>query len=215
VPDLSFHVDGAAAVQFAASPLLGLVLRIENEPREEVIHTVVLRCQVQIEATRRRYRADEQAQLTDLFGEPDRWDRTLRTLLWTHVSSIVPRFTGTTTVELPVPCTFDFNVAATKYFAALGDGDIPLGLLFSGTVFYQDTRGLQVVPIPWDREAHFKLPVAAWRGVIDAYYPNSAWLYLRRDVFDRLHSRKMHRGTPTWEQLFEDLLAEASEGVHS
>jgi hypothetical protein len=215
VPDLSFRVDGAAAIEFAASPLLGLTLHVESVPEGEVIHTIALRCQIQIDATRRRYQPEEQAQLTDLFGEPDRWSRTLRSLLWTHASIVVPRFAGSTTVELPVPCTFDFNVAATKYFAALSDGDIPLCLLFSGTVFYENESGLRVAPIPWDKEARFRLPAAAWREVIDSYYPNSAWLCLRRDVFHRLNVFKMRRGTPTWEQVFEDLLAETSEGVRS
>jgi len=216
VPDLSFRVDGAGAVQFAAAPLLRLDLRIDNAPPEEAIHTVALRCQIQIEATRRHYTPDEQTRLTDLFGEPDRWSRTLRSLLWTHVSLVVPRFTGSTVVELQVPCTFDFNVAATKYFSAMADGDLPLCLQFSGTVFYQGADGgLQISPIAWDKEARFRLPVASWREVMDAYYPNTAWLCLRRDIFDRLHAHKMRRGLPTWEQAIEELLTAAEETVPS
>src|SRR4029079_19173508 len=106
---------------FCASPTLGFTLRIDNRPAGEVIHTVALRCQIQIEATRRRYVPEEQARLADLFGDPDRWSQTLRTLLWTHVNVIVPSFRETTTVDLPVACTFDFNVAATKYFHGVGD----------------------------------------------------------------------------------------------
>jgi Family of unknown function (DUF6084) len=216
VPDLSFRIEGAGAVQFAASPLLGLALRIDNLPSDEVIHTVTLRCQIQIEATRRHYTPEEQTRLTDLFGEPDRWSRTLRSLLWTHLSLVVPKFTGSSIVELQVPCTFDFNVAATKYFSALGGGDLPLCLLFSGTAFYEDSEGaLQVSPISWETEAHFRLPVAAWREVMDVYYPNTAWLCLRRDVFDRLHAHKMRRGIPTWEQAIEELLQTVQETVPS
>ena len=37
-------------------------------------------------------------------------------MLWTHASVVVPRFTGSVLADIPVPCTFDFNVAATKYF---------------------------------------------------------------------------------------------------
>jgi hypothetical protein len=216
VPDLSFRIEGAGAVQFAASPLVGLALRVDNVPPNEVIHTVALRCQIQIEATRRHYTSEEQTRLTDLFGEPDRWSRTLRSLLWTHVSVVVPKFAGSTIVELQVPCTFDFNVAATKYFAALADGDLPLCLLFSGTTFYENHEGgLQVSPIPWEKEARFRLPIAVWRDVIDTYYPNTAWLCLRRDVFDRLHAHKMRRGIPTWEQTIEELLPAAKETVLS
>lgn len=216
MPDLSFRVEGAGAVQFAATPLLGLVLRIDNVPAAEVVHTVALRCQIQIEATRRQYTPEEQTRLSDLFGEPDRWSRTLRSLLWTHLSVVVPKFVGSTIVELQVPCTFDFNVAATKYLSALGDGDLPLYLLFSGTAFYEDDEGvLQVAPISWEKEARFRLPVAAWREVMDAYYPNTAWLCLRRDVFDRLHAHKMRRGVPTWEQTIEELLPAVSTTVPS
>ena len=77
--------------------------------------------------------------MRDLFGEPERWGQTLKTFLWTHVSTIVPAFSGTTEVSLPVPCTFDFNVAATKYFAGLEEGEIPVCVQFSGTVFYART----------------------------------------------------------------------------
>jgi hypothetical protein len=47
--------------------------------------------------------------------------------------------------------------------------------------------------------------------MMNAYYPNSAWLCLRRDVFDELHTFKVERGIPTWEQAFEALLANARE----
>ena len=213
MPDLSFQVEGAEAVPFTASPLLALKLRVANADSEEPVQTVTLRCQVQIEVTRRRYSAGEQDRLLDLFGEPERWGQTLRTMLWTHASVVVPPFTGSTVVDLPVPCTFDFNVAATKYFAGLEDGEIPLCLLFSGTVFYEaDDRALQVAQIPWDREAKYRLPVRVWKKMMDIYYPNSAWLCLRRDVFDRLYRYKRRRGIPTWEQALESILP-ANEGT--
>ena len=49
----------------------------------------------------------------------------------------IPGFTGTTLVDLQLPCTFDFTVASTKYFHALEAGEIPLCVMFSGTVFYR------------------------------------------------------------------------------
>jgi hypothetical protein len=210
MPDLSFAIETAATIPFCASPTLGFILRIDNVPPGEVIHTVALRCQIQIEASRRRYASDEQTRLKDLFGDPDRWSHTVRALLWTHVSTVVPTFTHTTIVELPVTCTFDFNVAATKYFHGLREGELPLCFQFSGTVFYQDPDGaLQVSPISWTREARFRLPVAAWRALMEAYYPNSAWLSLRRDLFDRLYDYKVSRGLPTWEHAIESLLPAA------
>lgn len=212
MPELSFQVEGAESVAFAASPLLAFKLRITNADAEERIQTVALRCQIQIEVARRKYVAGEQERLLDLFGEPERWSRTLRAMLWTHASVIVTPFQASTVVDLPVPCTFDFNVAATKYFAALEDGEVPLNLMFSGTVFYEaDNGALQVEQIPWDREAKYRLPVRVWKEMMDHYYPNSAWLCLRRDVFDRLNQYKMRRGIPTWEQTLASILPAVEE----
>ncbi|MDQ3013019.1 MAG: DUF6084 family protein, partial [Acidobacteriota bacterium] len=192
VPDLNFQVYEAEAQPFAASPLLMFKLGIANSDIEEPIHTIALRCQIQIEATRRRYGAQEQERLRDLFGEPERWSQTLRTMLWTHTSTVVTPFTGSTVVDLPVPCTFDFNVAATKYFAGLEDGEVPLCLQFSGTIFYEaGEAALQVAQIPWSKETQYRLPVRVWQDMMDSYYPNSAWLSLRRDIFDRLSHYKM------------------------
>ncbi len=214
MPDLSFHVLGAEPQAFAASPLLILRLSIANADAEERIHTVALRCQIQIEATRRRYSEGDQERLLDLFGEPARWGQTLRTMLWTHASTVVARFEGETVVDLPVPCTFDFNIAAAKYFAGLEDGEVPLCLQFSGTIFYEaDFGALQVAQIPWSKEAKYRLPVQVWKDMMEIYYPNSAWLCLRRDAFDRLYEYKMRRGIPTWEQALESLLANADEKV--
>jgi hypothetical protein len=214
MPDLNFKVEDAQAVQYAAAPLLSFRLRVSNNGDEEAIHAVVLRAQIQLEVTRRHYRSEEQAKLLDLFGEPDRWGQTLRNLLWTHAIMVVPPFAKETVVDLPVPCTFDFNVAATKYFHGLSEGDLPLNFLFSGTVFYPGLEGrLQVSPISWEKEAKFKLPVKVWKDVIDHYYPNNAWLQLRRDVFDRLYQYKVRHGIPTWEQVVERVLAGTEETV--
>ena len=207
MPDLSFKVEEAVVVPFAIAPTLALKLRITNAIKEEAVHTVALRCQIQIEVTRRRYTPEEQGRMRDLFGEPERWSQTLRNFLWTHASSVVPSFQCSTVAELPILCTFDFNVAVTKYFEGLTAGEIHLQLMFSGTVFYADSEGtLQVAPIPWDKEARFKLPVKVWREMMDAYYPNSVWLNLRRDVFERLYLYKTQRGIPTWEQALESVL---------
>lgn len=210
MPDLSFQVVNAEAVPYTAAPLLSFKLRIINADAVEKIQSVALRCQIQIESTHRKYDAREQEKLLDLFGAPERWSRTLRAMLWTHTSAAVKPFQGTTDVDLPVPCSFDFNVAAAKYFAALEDGEVPLNLMFSGTIFYETAGGgLQVEQISWDREAKYRLPVRVWKEMMDIYYPNSAWLCLRRDIFDRLSQYKMEQGIPTWEQALENLMSAA------
>ena len=208
MPDLTITFERAEVVPFAASPTLAFRLRVTNADPAEIIHTVVLRCQIQIEVARRKYSAADQEQLRDLFGEPDRWGQTLRNLLWTNASCVVPQFSGSTSIDLQVPCSFDFTIATTKYFNGLAGGEIPVCAMFSGNVFYQDAEGsLLVAPISWDKETRFRIPLEAWKSMMDAYYPNIAWLSLRRDVFEQLHRFKVEQGIPTWEQALEKLLA--------
>src|SRR5208282_2692073 len=142
--------------------------------------------------------------------------QTLRSMLWTHASVVVPRFTGSTLADLHVPCTFDFNVAATKYFYGLASGDLPLCFQFSGTVFYQGAdETLQVSPISWEKEAKYRLPLSVWKDLIEEYYPKSTWLALHRDTFDRLYQYKVREGLPTWEQALERALAAVEETVRT
>lgn len=203
MPSLTFEVEAAEAIPFAAAPTIAFRLRVTSQP----VQSVALRCQIQIEAQRRRYTSVERHGLRDLFGEPDRWGQTLRPLLWTHVSTTVPEFSGSIAVDLPVACTFDFNVAAAKYFHAMEDDDVPLVFQFSGTVFYASEDGaMQIGQIGWDKEARFRMPARVWREMMDLYYPESAWLRLSRDVFDRLHDYKQSAGLATWEQAIESLL---------
>jgi hypothetical protein len=216
VPDLQLTVEGAEVVQFAAAPLLAFKVRIVNIPNDEIIHTVALRAQIQIEVSRRKYDSNEQARLLDLFGEPDRWGQTLRSLLWTHASVVVPGFTGSVLADIPVACTFDFNVAATKYFHGVTGGDLPLCFQFSGTVFYMGEDGtLQVAPISWDKESKYRLPVKVWKSLMDAHYPNSAWLSLHRDTFEKLSQFKRREGIPTWDEALDRALAALPETVRS
>ena len=170
-----------------------------------------MRAQVQIEPVRRRYNATEHEHLKELFGEPERWSKSVHPLLWTNANVNVPGFTGSTVVELPVPCTFDFNVAVTKYIYGLENGELPISFLFSGTVFHAGRVGLQIAQIPWDREASYRLPVRAWKEMMDLYYPNTAWVCLRREVFERLYDYKSRHGIPTWEQALERMLGLTAE----
>jgi hypothetical protein len=214
MPDLTFEVEGVDVPPFAAAPQLDFRLRVVNDNADETIHSVALRCQLQLAATRRHYGPRDQERLLDLFGEPERWSQTLRNMLWTHTSVIIPPFNDLTIVTMPVPCTYDFNVAATKYFYALEEGDVPLLLLFSGTIFYAAESGaLQVAQISWEREATFRLPVQVWKQMMETYYPNSAWLPVRKDVFERLYQFKRRNGLPTWEQALERLLPAVEKEV--
>ena len=204
MPDLSFGVEKAEAVQFAASPAIDFFLRIDNSPSEELIHTVALRCQVQMEVTRRRYTLPRNSRTCSISSASPAaagpWTLP-QTCCGPTCSLIVASFRSSTVAKMQVPCTFDFNIAATKYFYGLDDGEVPLCLMFSGTVFYADESGaMQVAPISWDKETRFRLPVRVWKEMMNLYYPNTAWLNVRRDVFDRLQQYKMSHAFPGWEQ---------------
>ncbi len=205
--ELSFAVLDASAEPYAAVPTINLHLSVaSSEP--EPVHAVALRCQVRIEPQRRRYDSGEEERLEELFGDTPRWGDTLRPFLWTHLATTLTGFTGVTEVDLPLPVSYDFEVAGAKYLHALGDGDVPLVLLFSGTVFSRGESGFSAQPVPWHAEALYRMPVKVWRDVMDMYFPNSGWLRLSRETIDRLSRIKVERAVATFDQAIETLLKE-------
>jgi hypothetical protein len=211
-PALEFEVEGAEAVRHAVVPTLSLRVRVERRSGGAV-HSIGLATQIRIAATRRSYDEHAQARLVELFGPQEQWSRSLRSLLWTNVSVQVPGFRESTFFDLPITCTYDLEVAGTKYIDALEDGEVPLELLFSGTIFYAGDDGrLRVAPMPWDREAEFRLPVEVWRAVMDQHFPGSAWLRVGRPQFDALAAYKARGGHLTWDQAVDALLREAGGG---
>ena len=211
IPELSFEVEGCAVAEHAAVPTLTFELRVEA-PAEVAVRSVMLDVQVQIAARRRPYDDAAQARLGELFGAPERWGATLRTLPWTRATVVVPPFRGRTSVELPVTCSYDLEVAASSYFNGLEEWEVPLEFLFSGSVFYADRDGrLQTTRITWESDAEFALPVATWKRAIERHFPGAAWLRLDRESFDRLHAYRTRNAMPSWEAAIESLL-EAREG---
>ena len=209
--NLVFECLDARPERFAAVPTLLLKLRIAETTGERV-HAIALRCQLRIEAQRRRYSAAEADDLLELFGETARWGDTLKPLHFTNLGLMVPGFAGSIEIDLPVPCTYDFEVTATKYFHALEEGEIPLLLLFSGTVFQKGETGFAVEQVPWHKEAAFRLPVSVWREVMDLYFPNSGWIRMRRETLDALQRFKARRAMTTWDQTLEALIAAGEQG---
>ncbi len=205
--DLGFTVADMRTERHAAAPLLICALHVVNETKAIPIRNVMLHCQIRIEPTRRRYRSGEHERLIELFGLKDRWGETLRSFLWTHTDVSIPAFEGECTIDMPVPCSYDFNIAATTYFDGLEDGEVPLSLLFSGSVFYADPEGrLQIEQIAWNKEAGYRLPVATWRAMMEVYYPNGLFLCLGRDVFEQLQRFKREGGYPTLDLAVAALL---------
>ena len=209
---VSFAVVDARSEPYAATPTIMVRLRI-TEASGGVVHALALRCQVRIEPQRRRYDQAEEERLYELFGETPQWGDSLRPFLWTHSSLTVPSFTGSTEVDLPLACTYDFEVAGARYLHSLGQGDIPLLLLFSGTAFTRSAAGVTAEPVSWNEEASYRLPVAVWRQTMDWYFPNSGWLRVGRDTLDALTRFKAERALPTWDMVVERLLKEAGEGL--
>lgn len=212
MPDLDFKVLSVAAANYGIVPLLHFKLEVSNQPADEIIQSVILQTQIQIHPTLRSYQPAEKEKLGELFGTPDRWGQTLRARLWTHAHANVRQFSGKTEAILSVPCTFDLNVAATKYFYALEDGEAPLLFLFSGTIFYQNAAGqLQIQQVSWNKECTHRMPISVWKEMMDYHYPNSAWLSLERDLFERLYAFRRREGLATWEATIERLLPEPNE----
>ncbi|WP_328476824.1 DUF6084 family protein [Streptomyces sp. NBC_00377] len=202
--ELSFACTGVRADRYAAGPTLVFRLRVTAADGARV-HALALRCQIRVEPARRGYASAEADGLADLFGERSRWGSTLKPVQFAQVSLMVPGFTGETEADLVVPCTYDMDVAATRYLDALTDGEVPLLMLFSGTAFTGD-GGFQVEPVPWDREAAYRMPVATWREMVEQHFPGCGWIRLPRDTMEALLAYRSRRALPSWEATVRSLL---------
>jgi hypothetical protein len=207
-PRLQLTIAGVQAVSHAASPTLSFTLRVDEDSGREVF-MAGLSVQIQIEPAKRRYDGPTREKLTELFGDPHRWTVSAQRMLWTIQSVLLPAFRGSTSVEIPVLCNYDVELAATKYFHSVVDGEIPLSFHFNGSVYYSGEGGrLQVVQVPWDTVADFAMPISVWQEMIDSYYPYRGWVPVHRDTLDALQRLAARRGTPTLDGAISGLLAE-------
>jgi Family of unknown function (DUF6084) len=210
--EVTFAVLDVAPEPYAVTPVLSARIgaaAVGDDP----VHAIALRCQVRIEPLRRAYSDDEAVGLADLFGPRERWSTTQRTFLWQHSATMVQGFSGATQVDLPLECTYDFEVTGSKYMQALRDGAIPLQFLFSGTVFTHGAKGFAVQQVPWDREDRYDLPVSVWRALIAQHYPETGWVRLRRDTVDELAAYKSARGLLGFDDAITSLLAQSTEEI--
>ena len=208
VPQLQLAVTDAARLEHAAGPTLRFALHVDSAGA--AVRSILLDTQIRIAATRRAYPHASDDRLFALFGARADWATTLRSLLWTQMTVSIPPFTGATDVDLLVPCTYDLDVAASRYLAALDDGEVPLEFLFSGTVFYSAEDGrLQTARLSWELEAEYRMPVSVWRDTMDHHFPDSAWLRLDRASHARLVAYKSRRGLQTWGDVLDELIGPA------
>lgn len=206
--EFAFDCIGGRAEPYAAAPTLSFRLRV-TETSGIAVRSIALRCQIRVRPQRREYQAAEQEQLRELFGGPAWQRRTAGLFQLATVATMVPGFRGGKEVDLPVPFGYDLEVAAGQYFRAFGDGEIPLLLLFSGTVFADDgDGGLAIEQLPWGRETSYQLPVQVWRDLVEMYFPSSGWLLLSRGTVDALGRFKSRRALPTWDDTLSALLSE-------
>jgi hypothetical protein len=209
MPELDFKIEDVNIEPFAAVPTLTFDLRIGSPDR--AIRNIALASQIRIEPARRGYGPAEQERLSELFGETRRWGQTLRGFLWDHVNLPVAPFETECVVKLPLACSYDFNIAATKYFHGLDEGVAPLSFLFSGAVFYDDADGyLQIGQIAWTKDASFNLPIAIWRKLMAQYYPDTTWLQVPNALFERLSHYKRANGFTDWEKALSSLIGAAT-----
>jgi len=212
VAELAFDCIGARAERYAVVPTLSLTLRIAETSGQRV-EAIALRCQIRIEPARRRYSGQEAERLNDLFGDTERWADTLRPMQLTTVATMVPGFSGSVEMDLPIAFTYDLEIGSARYFASLDTGEVPLLLLFSGTVFGVTDGRIQVQQVPWSKEAAYRLPVSVWREAIDAHFPNSAWIKMSRQTLEDLQRFKTAHALPTWDQTLAALLSRAGSGA--
>lgn len=209
--ELDFACTGAHPDLAAAGPMISLQLHITESTGAQV-YALALRCQLRIEPVRRRYDDTEAAALRDLFGERARWGDTLKPMQLGFLNHVVPGFTGSTDIDLGLPCSYDVEVAANKYLYGLEDGEAPLLLLFSGTAFTTGPSGISVEPVPWHKEASFRLPVRVWRQTMDLHFPGTAWARLDRETYDALQRYRSREQLMNADEAVKRLLKEAGDG---
>lgn len=212
-PALTIEVLGAEHELHAAQPTLRLDMGIAESAGVEV-HAITLTAQVMLEPARRRYDDVQRAALSDLFGEPGRWPATTHAFLWTFVGATLHGFSGTATFALPIPCTADLELSASRYIDALGEGEIPIALHFSGRVLYAGDGGrIQVAHIGWDTMARHALDFGVWRRMIHHHHGDMRFVRLHRDTLAALTRRKSDEGCHTYDDVVEHLLEGAPQHV--
>jgi hypothetical protein len=210
-PNPDFAVLGVRPVRHAAAPMLSLDLQV-SEPSGRQVYMIALSINLMLEPARRTYDDETREKLFELFGEPERWSVTTRSLVWSKLDVVVPAFTGTTTVAVPIACHYDLELAAAKYLHSLPDGEAPLALHFNGMVYYRaDDGGLQMVLVPWSKSIEFRMPVSVWRETIEHYYPNTGWVAMRVQTLEALQREKRARGAATLDACLAQMLDEAHD----
>ncbi|EHK88026.1 DUF6084 family protein [Saccharomonospora azurea] len=205
-PVLSWAVTGVDVAPVEAVPALRLRLRVSCD---RPVRSLTLAVSVRIAAALRDYTAEERTRLRGVFGMPEQWAASVGELVWARPVLHVAGFTGHTDVDVPVPCGQDVELASVSYLSALSDGDVPLRLHFSGTVFHDSGGGLAVTRLPWDSEVKYRLPLACWQEVRRTYFGRHRWLRVEEAVYERLHDYRVRHAYGSPQEAIEALLEQA------
>jgi len=205
-PEPEFTVVSCASRPYAASPTIDFDVHV-TEPTGRQVYVIALTAQIMIEPARRQYDGEARERLVELFGPPERWASTTRSLVWHRADVIVPAFTGSTTFTIPIPCSFDLELAAAKYFYAVPGGNVPIAFNFNGTIHYRADDGrLQMSLVPWSCSAGFEFPAEVWSDVMAYHYPHAKWIAIHDDTLQALQRVKAARGAPTMDSAVAGLL---------
>ncbi len=209
MPALDFAVSGVRPMEDMAVPTLAFRISVRRTGGGHV-RSVSLNTAVRIAVARRRYDTADRLVMARLFGQPEQWATSMRPLTWARVTTVIPPFDNETEFDLPVPCTRDSELAVTSYFHGVRDGEVPLELLFSGTVFHDGPDGrLRTAQISWDKEATCRMTAGLWQEVLGRYGSGTSWVPLSSEAHDALIAHRNRHALSGWDETVADLLARA------
>jgi hypothetical protein len=120
---------------------------------------------------------------------------------WTDIPVMVPAFDGETEVDVNVPCTYDFDVTATRFFSEQDGGEIPLRFFFSGSIFRRAQQSFSVSMLSWQSECAYRMPLQVWRDAMKACYGDSVLIRIDRQTFERLIRDRIATGATSWDTV--------------
>ena len=73
---------------------------------------------------------------------------------------------------------------------------------------------MQITLVAWEKEALCKMPARLWQEMMEIHFPNTRWMKMGKDIYDRLVKYKAQTTFPTLQACLESLLDEALKDIH-
>ena len=128
-------------------------------------------------------------------------------------STMVTSFTGSTEVDSRSTSATTWRSATTGTSPSLESGEIPLLLLFSGTVFSIVDGRLQVQQVPWQQGSGLPAPGERLAGSDRRALPEQRVDHDEQADARRAAALQDPRALPTWDATVTALLAEAADAT--